>query len=122
MLTPDGELLLLSPEQAARRLGDWAPPLLVHAAATFRRMHLGLGPAFDLLELFAFVCPARTAAPTPRGIASALDFENPPSNIEAEVATLPDLAVTLLRRLAQGRTTALNRDAPALAARMGGAG
>lgn len=122
ILTPDGELLLLAAEAAAQRLSTLPPPLLVHAPASFRRLGLRPGPAFDLLELFAFVLPARTAAPTPRGLALALDYDPPSSGLEADVALLPDLAAALLHRLAQGRDTALNRDAPTLAARMGAAG
>ena len=97
-------------------------PLLVHAPATFRRLGLRPGPAFDLLELFAFVLPARTAAPTPRGLALALDHDHPPTGLEAEAALLPDLAAALLHRLAQGRATPLNRDAGTVAARMGATG
>ena len=122
ILTTDGELLLLSAADAAQHLRNLPPPLLVHAPATFRRLALRPGPAFDLLELFAFVLPARTAAPTPRGLALALDHDNPPSGPEAEAALLPDLAAALLHRLAQGRATPLNRDAAALAARMGATG
>ena len=98
------------------------PPLLVHAPATFRRLGLRGMPAFDLLELFAFALPARAAAPTPRGLALALDFEPPHGGLEAEAALLPELAAALLHRLAQGRDIALNRDAAGLAARMGQAG
>jgi ATP-dependent DNA helicase DinG len=122
ILTTDGELLLLSAADAANHLHQQPPPLLVHAPATFRRLGLRPGPAFDLLELFAFVLPARTAAPTPRGLALALDHDNPPTGPEAEAALLPDLAAALLHRLAQGRATPLNRDAAALAARMGATG
>jgi ATP-dependent DNA helicase DinG len=112
---------LLSSADAVARLRNLPPPLLVHAPATFRRLGLRGGPAFDLLELFAFVLPARTAAPTPRGLATALDFE-PRAGLEAEAALLPELAAALLHRLAQGRDTALNRDAAGLAMRMGQAG
>ena len=122
ILTTDGELLLLSAADAAQHLRHLPPPLLVHAPATFRRLGLRPGPAFDLLELFAFVLPARTAAPTPRGLALALDHDNPPTGPEAEAALLPDLAAALLHRLAQGRATPLNRDAAPLAARMGATG
>ena len=121
ILTPDGEFLLLPADEAARHLKDLPPPLVVHAPATFRRLGLPPGPAFDLLELFAFVLPARTAAPTPRGLALALDHDLAPG-IEAEAAALPDLATTLLRRLVQGRDTVFNRDAASLAARMGATG
>ncbi len=122
IFTADGELLLLPASQAAAQLHDQPPPILVHAPATFRRLGLTGGmAAFDLLELFAFALPGRTAAPTPRGLALALDFE-PQAGLEAEAALLPELAAALLHRLALGADTALNRDAAGLAARMGQAG
>ena len=119
--TPDGELLRLSVAGAAESLRSLPPPLLVHAPSAFRRLGLRGMPAFDLLELFAFVLPGRPAAPTPRGLALALDFPQP-LELEAEAALLPDLAAALLHRLATGRDVALNKDAAALAARMGQAG
>jgi ATP-dependent DNA helicase DinG len=122
ILTADGELLRLPAAEAAEQLRHMRPPILVHAPATFRRLGLRPGPAFDLLDLFAFVLPARTAAPTPRGLALALDLDVLPTGLEEEAALLPDLAATLLNRLAQGRDTVLNRDAASLAARMGRAG
>src|SRR5579859_2410148 len=122
IFTADGELLLLPVAEAAARLRSLPPPLLVHAPATFRRLGLHAMPAFDLLEVFAFALPARTAAPTPRGLALMLDFEPPHGGLEAEAALLPELAAALLQRLAQGRDVALNRDAAGLAARMGQVG
>ncbi len=122
VLTEDGELLLLNAIEAASLIRLGPPPLLVHAPATWRRLGLPPGiPCLDLLHLFAFVLPARTAAPTPRGLALALD-EEVPRTLEEEAALLPRLAARLLRRLRQGRALALNRDAAGLAARMGGAG
>ena len=122
ILTPDGELLMLSAADAALALRKMAPPILVHAPGTFRRLGMRPGPAFDLLELFAFALPARSAAPTPRGLALALDHDQMPVGLDGAAALLPDLALQMLNRLAQGRDTVLNRDAPALAARMGKAG
>ena len=122
IFTADGELLLLPVAAAAAHLRDLPPPLLVHAPATFRRLGLRGMPAYDLLELFAFTLPARAAAPTPRGLALALDFEPPRGGLEAEAALLPELVAALLHRLAQGSDVALNRDAAGLAARMGQAG
>jgi ATP-dependent DNA helicase DinG len=122
IFTVDGELLLLPAQEAAARLRSMPPPLLVHAPATFRRLGLRGMPAFDLLELFAFVLPARPAAPTPRGLALVLDFEPPHTGLEAEASLLPELVAALLHRLAQGRDVALNRDAAGLAARMGQVG
>ena len=117
IFTADGELLLVAATDAPAHLRGLPPPLLVHAPATFRRLGLRGVPAFDLLELFAFVLPARAPAPTPRGLALALDFE-PPRGLEAAAALLPELVAALLNRLAQGRELALNRDAAGLAARM----
>jgi ATP-dependent DNA helicase DinG len=122
IFTADGELLLLPAADAAAHLRSLPPPLLIHAPATFRRLGPRVMPAFDLLELFAFVLPARTAAPTPRGLALALDFDPPHGGLEAEAAMLPELVAALLHRLVQGADIALNRDAAGLAARMGEVG
>ena len=121
ILTGDGELLSESASAAAARLRGLPPPLLVHAPATWRWLGQRAAPALDLLELFAFVLPARPVAPTPRGLALALDLA-PPSNQEDAAALLPELAAALLQRLAAGRALAIHADAPAVAARMGVAG
>ena len=121
VLTVDGEIALRDTAGAARLLRDAAAPLLIHAPATFRRLGIH-GPAFDLLELFAFVLPARPVAPTPRALAQALDLDLAGHGLEVETALLPDLAAALLRLLAAGRDTPRNRDAAGLAARMGQGG
>ncbi len=121
ILTGDGELLLLLPEAAAARLHEDGPPLLVHAPATLRRLGLRPRPCLDLLELFAFARPARPVTPTPRGLALALGLA-PPASIEDAAALLPDIAETLLRRLAGDVGLSLNKDAAGLAALMGRAG
>ena len=122
ILTPDGELLVLGAEEAARHLRGLPPPLLIHAPATLRRLGIRALATFDLLELFAFVLPARPATPTTRGLCLALDLDTPGQGMESEAAALPGIASTLLGILAAGRDTALNRDAASLAARMGEAG
>ncbi len=119
ILTEDGELLDLSAADAARHLRDGPPPLLVHAPATLRRLGLQSMPAYDLLELFAFAMPARSAAPTPRGLALALDLPPPAHGLEAAALLLPDIATAILAHLAAGRDLPLNRDAASLAARLG---
>ena len=68
-LTVDGEVEIVSHPEAARRATGEAP-LLCHARATARRLGLAGFPAFDLLELYAFVRPARFCVPTPRGLAA----------------------------------------------------
>ncbi len=118
LLTPDGELLDLPAAGIARALRDLPPPFLVHAPATARRLDLSpFDAAFDLLELFAFCRPATPAAPTPRGLAVALDL-TPPEDEAAAAALLPEMATILLRHLATHRADALNRDAATLAAKM----
>ncbi len=121
ILTPDGELLTLPAEEAAARLRGLPPPLLVHAPATLRRLGLRGMPSYDLLELFAFARPAHPAAPTPRGLALALDLPAPSGQEEA-AAMLPDIADALLRHLAAGRDAPFNRDAAPLARLMARAG
>ncbi len=120
VLTEEGELLTVAASELASILNG-APPLLIHAPATFRRLGIAPLPCLDLLHLFAFARPARSAAPTPRGLALALD-EDPPETLEAAAALLPTLAATLLRQLATGRTLKLHEHAAGLAARMGRAG
>jgi ATP-dependent DNA helicase DinG len=121
VLTTEGEVLDLPAEEAAAALRHMPPPLLVHAPATLRRLGVASGGGLDLLELFAFVLPARTAAPTPRGLALALDLA-PPEGIAAGCFALPEIARTLLARLSAGAGLPRNRDAAGLAARMGQAG
>jgi ATP-dependent DNA helicase DinG len=118
LLTPDGELQELSAAELHRTLAGQPPPLLVHGPATARRLDLPRFDAcFDLLELFAFCLPARPAAPTPRGLAMALDLDLPKDDAAA-AALLPEMATILLRRLAAGRGLPMNRDAGILAAQL----
>ncbi len=122
ILTEDGEVLDLTTAEAARHLRAGPPPLLVHGPATLRRLGIQSMPAHDLLELFAFAMPGRTAAPTPRGLALALDLPPPAHGLEAAALLLPDLATALLSHLAAGRDLPVNRDAAGLAAKMGQVG
>ncbi len=120
ILTRDGELLTLPAPEAAALLRREPPALLVHAPATFRRLAMPPAPALDLLELFAFVLPAHPVAPTPRGLALALDLP-PPATIEDAAALLPRIAETLLARLAASATLPRQAHAAGLAAQMGAA-
>jgi ATP-dependent DNA helicase DinG len=96
-LTPDGEVDLLEPRAVAARLRD-ETPILCHAPATFRRLGLDRAPAFDLLELFAFVRPGRFCVPTPRGLAEALGLDLP-RGLEGEALSLFSSARRLLEEL-----------------------
>ncbi len=120
VLTLDGELLSLPVLDAAHLIRGGPPPLLIHAPATLRRLGMAATPCLDLLELFAFVLPARPVVPTARGMALALDLP-PPVTPEDAAALLPELAAALLRHLSRAKDVPLNKDAAGLAARMGAA-
>ena len=75
-LSPEGEIEALAPAEARSRVEHEAP-MLCHAPATARRLETQEFPALDLLELFAFVRPARFCVPTPRGLAEALGLPLP---------------------------------------------
>ena len=64
LISPDGEVSTLDQHALKARL-DGPPLLLCHARAIARRCGRDSIPAFDLLELFAFVHPARFCLPTP---------------------------------------------------------
>jgi ATP-dependent DNA helicase DinG len=97
-LDPDGEIEALAPAEARRRV-ELETPILCHAVATARRIEAPAFPALDLLELFAFVHPARFCVPTPRGLAAALGLAPPQRPTEACV-TLATAARALLQALA----------------------
>ncbi len=98
-LSPEGEIEALAPAEAARRV-QADPPILCHAIATARRLDSRDFVALDLLELFAFVYPARFVVPTPRGLAEALGLPLPRSPSEA-CATLAAATRALLEALGQ---------------------
>ena len=96
-LTPHGEIEVLAPAEARSRV-ERETPLLCHARATARRLDMPVFPALDLLELFAFVRPARFCVPTPRGLAEALRID-PPRRPAEECVTLAAAARELLEEL-----------------------
>lgn len=81
LVSADGEIDELSAEEALSRL-EHDPVMVVHGGFTARRIAGGSGDMrvfrepgpkiFDLLELFAFVYPARPCLPTPDGLMRAL--------------------------------------------------
>jgi ATP-dependent DNA helicase DinG len=120
LLNLDGEFLVLRPGTVARQL-DGEVPLVVHGPATLKRLGNPAVPVLDVLELFAFVCPAQSVAPTPAGLARFLEMEVPATQEDAAAALAP-MAEALLAKLHLGRDVPANRDAPGLAASMGQAG
>ncbi|MCC7267717.1 MAG: ATP-dependent DNA helicase, partial [Caulobacteraceae bacterium] len=88
----------------ARDMLERGPVLLAHAAMTARRLGLNAPPRsqglLDVLELFAFVRPARFAAPSAAGLAMALGLPEP-KGPEAQGLALRGVTRLLLEELAQ---------------------
>jgi ATP-dependent DNA helicase DinG len=87
----------------ARDLFEAGPVLIAHAALTARRLGLPAPPRaprlFDVLELFAFVRPARFCAPSAIGLAQALDLPAP-RDAPSQAGALRAAAARLLGELA----------------------
>src|SRR5690348_4479706 len=98
-LDPDGEIEALAAADARSRV-ERETPMLCHGPATARRLDVPVFPSLDLLELFAFVYPARFCVPTPRGVAELLRLAPPRNSAEACV-TLATIARALLEKLAE---------------------
>ncbi len=108
----------LSLADAAARLRAGPAAMLCHMPAVGRRLGIGRFMAFDLLELFAFVRPARFCLPTPRGLAAALGLQRP-EGLANEALALARAAELLLAELA-GRREDLDLAGPARAMAAGG--
>ena len=120
-LDEDGVLARLSHQAARERLAAAGPaPYVCHAKAIVRRLGLSGLVALDVLELFAFVHPARLTVPTVRGLARALGLTLPGST-EDEASTLQEAAGRLLGTLAAPGLAGAE-DAPAIARTMARAG
>ena len=99
-------------EAGARKIGRGAaegffsvgPVMVAHASLTARRLGLTPPPRspelMDVLELYAFVRPARFCAPSPTGLALSLGLAEPKS-AEAQASALREAAGLLLRELAE---------------------
>src|SRR3954471_12384780 len=75
------------------------PMLMLNAPLVGNRLGYPDLSGLDLLELFAFIHPARFAVPTPKGMARALALPEPESD-EAAAIFLRDAAAKLLDTLA----------------------
>ncbi len=99
ILAADGAVRRLPLRDLRQEIRGKGPLLLCHGPTVARRLGIQPFPAFDLLELFAFVHPAQPCVPTPRGLAVALGFEEP-HTLEEEARALQDAAGRLLGSLA----------------------
>jgi ATP-dependent DNA helicase DinG len=109
---------------AARALLKGGPALVAHAALTAKRLGMPALPRsaelFDVLELFAFVRPARFTAPTAAGLARAMGLAEP-KGVAAQAEGLRSVAAALLEELALAPVPS-REEALALAETLGRAG
>jgi len=77
-LTVDGEFKVLEPDEA-RLIIQQHMPIICHAPQVAARIGMERFQAYDVLELFAFIHPAKFTVPTPIGIAKSLNLLEPES-------------------------------------------
>ena len=92
--TADGPASRIGRGEAIARAAD-TPMILLNAPLIAARLGYPELSGLDLLELFAFVHPARFCVPTPAGLARALDL-SPPADDAAAADFLAEAAAALL--------------------------
>jgi ATP-dependent DNA helicase DinG len=97
----DGEVREASRGEAIARAAE-TPHIILNAPLIGQRLGYPELSGLDLLELFAFIHPARFAVPTVAGLSRALELEPPAGEAEA-AAALPVIAQGLLAVLADPR-------------------
>ena len=97
ILSPDGEIELM-PHARAQMSVAGTPVMVCHAPYTRQRLGAAELPALDVLELFAFVHPAKFCVPTPAGLAKVLGL-SPPAQFEDYPLTIMEAAQALLSDL-----------------------
>lgn len=120
LMSDEGEIDTLS-LAAARRQAGLTPVLVCHAPLTLQRLGLEALATLDLLELFAFVHPARFCVPTPKGLADALDLPAPTS-AEGAAFLLWQARTRLLDELAEIDDREMTTQLAAIATQMGQGG
>ena len=114
-----GEIETIDRPTAAARLARHVP-LICHRRWTEARAGTEIEACLDIMELYAFVRPARFCLPTPRGLATQLALPLPAGG-EDMAALLPRAAFALLDELAAAPPAA-QREAGAIATMMAASG
>ena len=96
---PDGESRAVGRGEAIRIAAD-TPTILLNAPLVGQRLGYAELSGLDLLELFAFLRPARFMVPTPKGLARITDLS--PPETDAEVAPFLREACASLLALLDG--------------------
>lgn len=75
MASPDGEIRSVSKGEAVSRAAE-TPMIMMNAPLVAQRLGYPDLSGLDLLELFAFIYPAKFMVPTPKGLAEALGLNS----------------------------------------------
>lgn len=78
LLTGEGEIVTGTPHDMHKRI-EGRSVIVCHTPYTAARLDFSAFHPLDILELFAFIHPARFCTPTPIGVAKALGVDLPPS-------------------------------------------
>jgi ATP-dependent DNA helicase DinG len=98
LASPEGDVREASRGEAIARAAE-TPHIILNAPLVGQRLGYPELSGLDLLELFAFVHPARFAVPTPAGLSRAVGLEPPASDQDA-ASCLRAIAERLLETLA----------------------
>ena len=110
-----GEIATIDRQTAAARLARNVP-IVCHRRWSEARAGHEIETCLDVMELYAFIRPARFCLPTPRGLAAQLALPRPAGG-EDMAALLPRAAYTLLDEMAAA-PEAQRREAGAIATMM----
>ena len=110
-----GEIATIDRQTAAARLARNVP-IVCHRRCSEARAGHEIATCLDVMELYAFIRPARFCLPTPRGLAAQLALPRPAGD-EDMAALLPRAAYTLLDEMAAA-PEAQRREAGAIATMM----
>ena len=97
IITQDGTIETHSKQRCAA-IAQQQATMVCHAKWSHNRLGYELARSFDVMELFAFVRPARFCLPTPTGLASALGLPLP-NGPEEEAMMIGKSAFALLDEL-----------------------
>ena len=99
-IASSGEVEQIQFSVLSTRLMSGQAPFICHAPSVARKLHIKPFSSYDLLELFAFINPAKFCLPTPSGLARALGLKMPSSS-EDEALLLFDAAAILLSSIGE---------------------
>ena len=104
LLSSDGEITTFDCNQLTDTISIDANTLVCHAPYTANKLMLKHKPAFDILELYAFVYPTQFTVPTINGLARTLGLE-PQNSLEDQTMLLLEIAQYLIEHIKDDAVT-----------------